>query len=263
MQCYLINLDRAPERLSRMEKILSEKGILFERVAALDGKTLSSQEVAEFRKETLPGKGMNLGDIACGASHISALQRIAEREDEFAIVMEDDLHLSEDISFFVRDWAWIPENADIIKMETFAQKTFVDRRGIKLGCDRQLVRLRSDHWGTAFYIIRKGAAERVLSQFSPGLMCIDQYVFGEALQQFCVYQVDPAPAIQDTTTGMQTSSFLATSIMLDRMKSPKIRGFSKVVREIRRVGRKIYSAGYIVRAFIVRGQVRKIIPFRK
>jgi len=263
MQCYLINLDRAPERLKRMQELLDERGIRFERVAAIDGHLLSSDELERYRAQSPTGQIMSIGDIACGATHISILRKIANGENEFGVIMEDDLHLSDDIGDFINSTAWIPQDADVIKMETYFQRTFVDSHGLKTFNNRRLVRLRGRHWGTAFYVIRKSAAQRVLSEFTAGLTCIDQYIFGEALKYLKVYQIDPAPSIQDTTSGTTTSSFLSSSIMIAPSKSVKKKGLAKLKREFNRALRKIYSAAYIVWVFIAHGQIRKIIPYRK
>lgn len=47
MQTFVINLDRHPERLASIRRQLQELGIVHERIAAVDGVSLSQQQLDE------------------------------------------------------------------------------------------------------------------------------------------------------------------------------------------------------------------------
>ena len=50
MQVYVINLDRAPERLAYMDKTLTLMGMEYLRVSAVDGSTLSQTQCRDIQR---------------------------------------------------------------------------------------------------------------------------------------------------------------------------------------------------------------------
>lgn len=263
MKCYLINLDRAPERLERMDSILSSYHIEYERVAAVDGQLFTSDELKIYREATVLGKpSMTAGDIACGATHLHILKMIADGPNEYAVVMEDDLHLSEDIKFFLQSTNWIPPDADIIKLETIYQRTLVDLKSTSYILNRNIVRLRERHWGTGIYVISKKAAAKIIRNFTAGMMCIDQYIFDEILNFYSIYQVSPALAVQDSVDEISGLDYLKSSISVEvgpicKKLTPK----EKYKRELRRLCSKSSEFVRLSWIFITRRQIKKKIDF--
>ena len=92
---FLINLDRAPERLEFVKPNIDQLGFPVERISAIDGKLLSKSElhkVCDYKKfksyfKMLPERGT----IGCSLSHEKALKRFLESEYEFALIFEDDV----------------------------------------------------------------------------------------------------------------------------------------------------------------------------
>lgn len=90
---YLINLDRRPERLARMQTLLSEYGLHAQRFDAVDGQALTLKT-----KNTLFGPYricMTNGAIGCLLSHLSILQDAYERGFACIWVLEDDVNFLE------------------------------------------------------------------------------------------------------------------------------------------------------------------------
>jgi GR25 family glycosyltransferase involved in LPS biosynthesis len=86
---YVINLDSSTERLEQMNKQMNILGKPFTRVSAVNGKTLSNEEIN------------NVTNLACRyfctntmigifLSHKKVWQTIIENNDKYALVMEDD-----------------------------------------------------------------------------------------------------------------------------------------------------------------------------
>lgn len=91
---YLINLDRRPDRLERMQGLLDNFGLHAKRMPAVDGKSLT-----EEHKKALFGSypvRMPNGAIGCLLSHLSVLQDAYERGFKRIWVLEDDVLISED-----------------------------------------------------------------------------------------------------------------------------------------------------------------------
>lgn len=132
MKCYLINLDRSPDRLARMDHLLTEFGIHYERVSAIDARKFTSEELAIYRKQRSTGKPLNQGDIACGATHLSVFKKNVDGSEKYAAVMEDDLFFTENVSILLKSSSWIPSDADIVKLETCNHVTALGKKKIKL-----------------------------------------------------------------------------------------------------------------------------------
>lgn len=237
MKCYLINLDRAPERLARMARLLESHGVAFERVPAIDAANFTEQELALYRSQRKLALAMAPGDIACGASHLHIMRRISSGDDAYAVVMEDDIHVASDIGLYLNSSDWIPQDADMVKLETFVERTAVGGKWTVLPNGRAMAQLESKHGGAALYVISKDAAARLVEGFVAGLMCIDEYMFGEKLDALKVYQVYPAPAVQESRGGKGGAAYLDSYINHQRIypNSAKPKGLAKIRREVRRL----------------------------
>jgi GR25 family glycosyltransferase involved in LPS biosynthesis len=104
---YLINLLRKPENLSKMFDILAKSSVLGEIpidvVEAHDGENIDEEYLENIDAKAWPywkdpwfGRAITKGEIGCALSHNEAWKRIVEREEEFALVLEDDAVLDKD-----------------------------------------------------------------------------------------------------------------------------------------------------------------------
>ena len=93
----VINLDRSPDRLTAITAQLDALGLSFERVAALDGRTLSDELIEEVSPQHIVSKtyhrALGKAEIACSLSHRKAWQTIIDDDLDFAIILEDDVEL--------------------------------------------------------------------------------------------------------------------------------------------------------------------------
>ncbi|ASV84660.1 glycosyltransferase 25 family protein [Ochrobactrum quorumnocens] len=246
MKCYIVNLDRAPERMERMARILKLQSIDFERLGAIDGRLFTDDQIEKYRAQREQGKPMTVGEIACAESHIAIFRRIVESADEYAVVMEDDLHLSSDAGIFINSTAWIPTGADIIKLETVNEPTIVATKAFNLDNDRKLARLAFKHWGSGAYVISKAAARKALQNYVAGLTPIDDYLFDPTVNDFSLWQIQPAIAIQDIILingATPQAGYLASGMENGRKvasiaKSKKVGAMARIKRESLRFVRK-------------------------
>src|SRR5690625_1490193 len=114
MKSLVINLDRNPKRLKRMEKIFAQMDLKFERMPAVDGQKLTKEEITKY----CPSQEFSAGEIGCFLSHRKCWEKIATGEDQYTAVFEDDIHLSDSVKELLNDCDWIPDDTDIIKLET-------------------------------------------------------------------------------------------------------------------------------------------------
>jgi glycosyl transferase, family 25 len=98
---YLINLSTSPERLEKSKKRLAEQNINYIRVEGILGKELSNQEINQHYSEELNRAkyhtALTKGQIGCYLSHRKVWQLIADGDNDFAIILEDDFVLSGDL----------------------------------------------------------------------------------------------------------------------------------------------------------------------
>ena len=84
----VINLERRPDRLSRISAELEKAGLSFEVQVAVDGQL-----------ETYEPKFLSKGAIGCWKSHVNSMQRIVEANSPFGLILEDDAVLSPVVNY--------------------------------------------------------------------------------------------------------------------------------------------------------------------
>lgn len=111
---FVINLDRSPERLLEIDKKLKALNINYERISAVDGKTLGSEEIKQMTT-AMCARGCTLSSIGCAMSHINVWKQIIRENLTSALVLEDDAIFSNNFEQrFKQSWAKVPNNWDLV-----------------------------------------------------------------------------------------------------------------------------------------------------
>ena len=97
MRVLLINLDRSPERLAEFQAEAARCGLAFERLPAVDGRTLTEAEIAALVDPKFRFQPMGPGEIGIFLSHREAWRIAAAGPDRWTAVMEDDVRLADDV----------------------------------------------------------------------------------------------------------------------------------------------------------------------
>ena len=90
----VINLDRAPERLQRVSQQLQRVGLSWVRLPAVDARVLSPEQNACLDAPAYRRKhGMEplAGELGCYLSHVEAMRRLLASDAAYALVLEDDV----------------------------------------------------------------------------------------------------------------------------------------------------------------------------
>jgi len=215
MRIYLINLDRAPERLQYMQKAFDEAGLEFTRIPAVDGKQLSDQEISRVVSGESYLGWLTHGEVACFLSHRLCWEAIANGDDEYGAVFEDDALLGGCAKELLLDSAWIPRDADIVKIDTARSRIFVDKAGKTVGDRFSVRRLRSAHVAGGAYIISRNSARRFLARSQTFSEAVDDFLYSSqtiVLGGVRIYQLDPALSIQRFFIGGERANEFPTSI---------------------------------------------------
>ena len=92
MNCYLINLDRATDRLAFQKEQFARFGLKFERVSACVDDPAA---VNRFRWWCAVLRPRVRGEVGCVLSHVKAGKLMLERGDPCAAIFEDDVRMSD------------------------------------------------------------------------------------------------------------------------------------------------------------------------
>ncbi|PWJ93052.1 glycosyl transferase family 25 [Mesorhizobium loti] len=251
MKCMVINLDRSPDRLAHVTAEFAKIGVLFDRVPAVDA--LHHPEFAETSSSLTPT------EVACLMSHKVCWKIIADGDDAFGAIFEDDILLSEAAGPMLSDDGWIPADADIVKLETGLRKTVIAMKRTSVSRAFSVARLYGLHFGSAGYILSRQAALDLIARslVAPA----DEVIFDPSLptsSSKTIYQLLPALCVQHDLVREKASG-LTSLLSEERLvraranSAPKRSPVEKLVVETRRVARQIFD--------ICRLRREKTIPF--
>ncbi len=238
MKSYVISLESALDRREHIKQEFAKQNIDFEFFDAItpnQAQALFKQVFPQVDISSLSG-----GELACSASHIMIWQNLLEQNLPYITVFEDDIFLGQNADVFLNSIDWLPTTWDIIKLETFLERTFLSYDSIHVS-DRQLYTLKGAHFGTAGYIISKAGAKKLMEYIEkqPYLVPIDHLMFSQALTSHLVqiYQFYPAICIQEKVLKEQSS--LSSELEISRKnwqpQKAKLSFIDKVLREVLRL----------------------------
>ncbi len=206
MKIYLLNLEEDRDRLAHATAIFAEKGLAFERLAAVDGRKMTDAE--RCARLAFPAAGsfdLSPSQVGCYLSHVHAWEHFLETDAAVAAIFEDDVHLGEDIGkLFEAPETWLPDDADVVKLETCLQKVPLPEKAEGAVLGRSLVRLTGRHHGSAGYLVTRKGAEKLLANSRKLAVGVDAMLFNprtDVSVRTVVYQLEPAICIQDDIAG--------------------------------------------------------------
>src|SRR5699024_7423153 len=104
-------------------------------------------------------------------------EKIATGEDQYTAVFEDDIHLSDSVKELLNDCDWIPDDTDIIKLETNKKLAKLKKHRMEVFKNLFLSRLLGRHLRTGGYIISKNCAGKLLEKTKTVATEVDQLMF--------------------------------------------------------------------------------------
>jgi glycosyl transferase, family 25 len=249
LDIYVINLDKDVSRLRWMEQQLSNHQLGFLRIPAVNG-ALCAQQGDPYCCNPIRSH-LSAAEIGCLMSHLNAWRLIAQGDGEYGMVLEDDVHVSDDFSDFIREMSLGPQEFCIHKLETFGANVTLARQPSYTARRRRAFKLETNHGGSGAYIVSKGTAARLLDSVDLFRQAIDIELFHpdrRTNKELTVYQWLPAPCIQDFLLGESKSKKNFASNMggnradqsiFARYRSQKLRRFFRT--RLRKLYTKLYS----------------------
>lgn len=266
MKCYVINLDRSPERMSWMASQLQQFGIFYERVQAVDGNSLTKKDLLRHSANRVDGIQWAPTEIGCLLSHRECWTRISMGAERYGVVFEDDLHLSREVALLVSTDAWVPDGVELVKMEAPSANMRSGMTGYS--SDVHYIQLADIPWnGTGCYLISRELAAS-LSKISAFQYPVDRFLFDNSLarREFAGYEIRPGICIQASLLGEEEGP-LSSELDEDRRRTaamqrsrrpqsaagilcrealrPFIRGQKRLVRFYRNLSTRRYKVDFL------------------
>jgi glycosyl transferase family 25 len=253
MKTYLINLDQDTARLAFFASTFQRLGLPFERVPGIDGRLFSEADYQAFmRARPRHDKTWLRGQMGCFLSHHAVWEKIANGEDRFCAVFEDDIHASDDLKKILADDQWIGDDIDIIRLETSTNRLLLRPAAVLSRAGRGAFAVCSTSWCAGAYLIHRRTAQQLLAlparDHEPADVLLYNFEDSAIAGTLKILQFDPAPCTQDkhlVTGSIQFSSNIesastqpGTLKRLFRQLSPMAvgRAIYRTLRGYRRIG---------------------------
>jgi glycosyl transferase family 25 len=189
---FVINLDSSVDRIESMQAQCNELGLVFERISAVRGKNLSSDEKAAVYNRAVNlakyDKELNDGEIGCYMSHARCWEQIVAQDIDYALILEDDAILTPEIKGFIAKLADSTQEWDYIKLSHGRKPKNILNAidlgdGLSLG---QCIKLPSTTTGQ---LVSLAGANKLLEHAYPIARPIDidiQFWYEKSLRSFVV-----------------------------------------------------------------------------
>lgn len=197
-QTWVINLDRAPERLARITAQLQRLGMPFHRLAAVDARHMTPEQRAFLDEPAYRRKhGMSpiLGELGCYLSHVQVMQAFLASSADCALVLEDDVLLHNSLPAVLQGLAQHRQRWDMCKLSAVHSGT--PQPFLEVAAGHQLAVMLSRCTGSSAYAINRSAAQAYLQQLLPMSLPYD-HVFDQGWRfGLKVRLVTPTPCGHD------------------------------------------------------------------
>jgi len=257
---YIINLPGDVQRRQRMDDLLRPLNLPFEFVEAVRGVELSAKDISVFdQHQTMK---LSPGEIGCILSHVKVWNMICNSDDDFAVILEDDVRLADGFRDVVAGLKIDRASTALYRLETFLASVTTSTKAAQTIDRYRIVAAFSSHGGTAAYALNKKTAlylSRIYQAFEHAL---DIELFApdrQSTPHVNIFQCIPAPCVQDQILGV-SAEYLKSGLRGSRadertgaLKEDPWKAWKDVFRPIYLA---VYSAGLMLGA-----KRRLTIPF--
>ncbi|MDR1009302.1 MAG: glycosyltransferase family 25 protein [Rickettsiales bacterium] len=193
---FVINLDRAADRMERMRERLAGLGLPYTRIEAVDGQQckFNHSHVDRTKYASVHGRYVTGAEVACFMSHFEAMKRFLATDSKFALILEDDMMFEDDFLDLLRallsDESW-----DMVKLNGGHRSKSVFVKNV-VG-RYSLVKDLFHQSKAGAYLINRHAAMKYLAKLLPMFVPIDhEYIkfWKYGINGFCVL---PFPAREE------------------------------------------------------------------
>jgi glycosyl transferase family 25 len=196
--CFVINLDRSPDRMQRIGRDLERLGVPYARHTAVDGRLLDLSAEPDFDAQgyaRLHGKTAVPNEVGCYLSHMGVMKRFLQTPHAHCLVLEDDALLCSDFDQVLQQVLDSPVNGDLTLL--YGNRKHVALTLSQLPCGRQIVGYWGKQTGAVAYLVNRKAAEAFVQHMLPMRLPLDHAFSQVWLMGIRMRGVHPFPV----TTG--------------------------------------------------------------
>jgi len=251
MKNIVISLKTAAARREHIVREFGKQNVGFEFFDALTPDL--ARPLAEKMQLNIQDGFLSPGELACFMSHVSIWQKMVDEHIPHLAIFEDDVYLGENADYFLLEEAWLQPDWHIVKLEAFSRKIVHELKGIDLGKQRRLFKLKGRHVGAAGYILSLNAAQYLIALLRQAEIKepLDHLLFDPQYhtQGMSLYQMKPALCIQsylyEQAQENQFGSMLENERVERRQTESKARTFGeKLAREWKRLNQQLQTSRY-------------------
>ncbi len=202
LRTWVINLDRAPERLQRISAQLQRLGLPWTRLPAVDARALTDTQRAALDEPTYRRRhGMTPlpGELGCYLSHVAVMRAFLASDAACALVLEDDVLLRDTLPAVLQGLVAQPARWDMVKLSAVHSGTPVPVLGLAPG--HALAVMLSRCTGSSAYLVNRRAAQAYVAGLLPMQLPYD-HVFDQGWRfGLKVRLVTPTPCVHDEQTA--------------------------------------------------------------
>lgn len=198
LHTWVINLDRAPDRLARARAQLDALGLPWTRLPAVDARALTPQQASALDEAAYRRKhGMtpSMGELGCYLSHIEVMRALLASPYEFALILEDDVLLHPSLPTVLEGLVACSGRWDVAKLSAVHSGTPVPYLPVAAG--HSLAVMLSRCTGSSAYVLNRKAAEAYIAGLLPMSLPYD-HVFDQGWRFGLKFRlVTPTPCGHD------------------------------------------------------------------
>ena len=170
VHAYIINLEKSIDRMTHMRQEITTLGLPYTRIEAVYGPALPEpiEEFDERRFNRLTGKQKNLREIGCYLSHIHTFKSFLASDNNYALILEDDVHLPDLLISLLESAIVHNKHWDLLRLSSSRQGEFI--KIAQLDTDHQLAYNLKVLKNTGAYLISRKGAKSCLNKLLP--MCL-------------------------------------------------------------------------------------------
>jgi len=179
LKVILINLARATERLSKMDKQFAALGVAYERLEATDGLNITGSDralVDNEKRKWFTEYPLSDNEIGCWLSHRRAMLALIDSGEDMAAVVEDDAELSTDFANVLKAVVERKLHFDFIFLHRKFKKNEKFYPCVQLLPDLQLGVVGYSHMGAIAYVVSRGGAKKFLHYTPRFIHAVDKAI---------------------------------------------------------------------------------------
>lgn len=211
---FYINLDYRTDRREFIEAGLKRLGLSAQRVPAITPRDLDPAIIARSSLVVI--------HRACTESHLTIWRHMIAQDIPAAVILEDDVQLSDDLPGFL-SWPALREPwYDVIKLETQLNTVWLAKKHARTApTGTQVRRLLSQHIGTAAYIITLPTVKALITSPELDTVAIDRVLFGRhasVLYSHRVFQTQPGLCVTEQFSKAPDTGLIRSDIGMRRKR---------------------------------------------